>query len=56
MSDIKTIDFQEMSINDDLIFMILQRYRLMGFETYLLPQKENLPLCYTREDILIRKW
>jgi len=54
--NVKCIDFQEKVIQDDLIFMILQRYRLMGFETYLLPQSEKLPLCYTREDILIRKW
>jgi len=54
--NVKCIDFQEKAIQDDLIFMILQRYRLMGFETYLLPQNENLPLCYTREGILIRKW
>ena len=53
---IKCIDFKKQNILDDLIFMILQRYRNMGFETYLLPQNENLPLCYTREDILIRKW
>ena len=54
--NVKCIDFQEKVIQDDLIFMILQRYRLMGFETYLLPQTKKLPLCYTREDILIRKW
>ena len=53
---IKCIDFKKQEILDDLVFMILQRYRNMGFETYLLPQNENLPLCYTREDILIRKW
>ena len=41
--------------DDSLILQILLRYRLMGYETYLLPQKENLPLCYTREDILIKK-
>jgi len=54
--EIKCIDFKEKELQDDLIFMILQRYRLMGYETYLLPQNKNLPLCYTREDILIRKW
>jgi 2-polyprenyl-3-methyl-5-hydroxy-6-metoxy-1,4-benzoquinol methylase len=54
--NINCIDFHEKQLYDDLIFMILQRYRLMGFETYLLPQTEKLPLCYTREDILIRKW
>ena len=39
-AEIKGIDFKEKEIQDDLIFMILQRYRLMGFETCLLPQNE----------------
>lgn len=40
-------------IDDGLIFGILQRYRGLGFETYLLPQNENLPMANRREDILI---
>lgn len=39
--------------DDSSCAMILQRYREAGFETYLLPQNELLPFCYTREDILI---
>ncbi len=40
-------------IDDSIIFSILQRYRSMGYETYLLPQKDGLPMNKTREDILI---
>lgn len=47
--------FNKMALDDSFILMILNRYRNMGFEVYLLPQKENLPFSYTREDILIKK-
>lgn len=40
-------------IDDSIVFAILQRYRNMECETYLLPQKEGLPINKTREDILI---
>jgi len=39
--------------DDSVIFQLLLRYRLMGLETYLLPQAEGLPLNQTREDLLI---
>lgn len=42
-------------VDDGLIFGIMQRYRSFGFETYLLPQPENLPFGNRREDILIVK-
>lgn len=42
-------------IDDSIIFSILQRYRSMGCETYLLEQPEGLPMSNTREDILIVK-
>lgn len=42
-------------IDDSIIYQILARYRNMGCDTYLLPQKEGLPLNHTREDILIVK-
>lgn len=41
--------------DDSMVFFILQRYRSMGCETYLLEQSDNLPLYHTREDILIVK-
>ncbi len=47
-------DFYE-KIDDGLIFGILQRYRSFGFETYLLPQAEDLPMANRREDLLILK-
>lgn len=42
-------------LDDSVIFQLLLRYRLQGFETYLLPQSDDLPLNNTREDILIVK-
>lgn len=42
-------------IDDGVLASILLRYRNAGFETYLLPQAETLPLSKSREDILIRK-
>jgi SAM-dependent methyltransferase len=43
------------TIDDSIILAILMRYRALGFETYLLPQPENLPMSNRREDILIVK-
>ena len=43
----------EGKIDDGVLFSILHRYRNSGFETYLLPQGEGLPLSNRREDILI---
>jgi hypothetical protein len=42
-------------IDDGVVFGILQRYRNFGFDTYLLPQNDNLPIANRREDILIKK-
>lgn len=42
-------------LDDSQIFAILQRYRSAGFESYLLPQGDALPLSTRREDILIVK-
>ena len=42
-------------LDDAIIFAIMQRYRNGGYETYLLPQADNLPLANRREDILIVK-
>lgn len=40
-------------IDDGFVMAIMQRYRNLGFETYLLPQSEDLPMANRREDILI---
>ncbi|TYQ25762.1 class I SAM-dependent methyltransferase [Pseudanabaena sp. UWO310] len=43
-------------IDDSLLIHLMLRYRSMGMETYLLPQKNGLPLNNTREDLLICKY
>lgn len=55
MPNIKTYQLDEKRIDDGVVMSILMRYRNYGFETYLLPQKEDLPLANRREDILIVK-
>lgn len=47
-------DYYE-KIDDGLVFGILQRYRNFGFETFLLPQADDLPMSNRREDLLILK-
>jgi 2-polyprenyl-3-methyl-5-hydroxy-6-metoxy-1,4-benzoquinol methylase len=42
-------------IDDGIVLGILMRYRSLGFETYLLPQNDDLPMANRREDILIVK-
>jgi len=52
------VDFtimEEKKIDDGVIFGMLQRYRNFGFDAYLLPQDERLPMANRREDVLIRK-
>jgi len=39
--------------DDSVVAQLFLRYRLMGLETYVLPQGEGLPLNQTREDLLI---
>ena len=42
-------------IDDAVIFAILQRMRLAGFDAFVLPQAPELPQASRREDILIRR-
>jgi hypothetical protein len=42
-------------IDDGVVFGIMQRYRNFGFDTYLLPQNEKLPIATRREDLLTKK-
>jgi 2-polyprenyl-3-methyl-5-hydroxy-6-metoxy-1,4-benzoquinol methylase len=44
------------TIDDGILIGILQRYRNAGFEAYILPQPENLPMHNRREDLLITSW
>ncbi len=46
---------EDKTIDDGIVFGILQRYRNFGFDTYLLPQDEKLPIANRREDLLIKK-
>ncbi|WP_101758429.1 SAM-dependent methyltransferase [Oceanicoccus sp. KOV_DT_Chl] len=42
-------------IDDSVLFLILQRARMAGFDAFLLPQNPLLPMSNRREDILIRR-
>ncbi|MEM4297261.1 MAG: SAM-dependent methyltransferase, partial [Nitrososphaerota archaeon] len=42
-------------IDDAVILSIILRCRLSGFDAYLLPQPDELPMSNRREDILIRR-
>ena len=42
-------------IDDAILISILLRYRSAGFDAYLMPQPESLPMANRREDILIRR-
>lgn len=47
--------FEKNVLDDSTVIYILNRYRTMGYNVFILPQNEELPFCYSREDILIRK-
>lgn len=53
--EIKPFSLEEKKLDDGVVAGILMRYRNAGFDTYLLPQGDKLPLSNRREDILIRK-
>mgnify|MGYP003351774075 CR=1 FL=1 len=55
LPDIKAMQ-TEPSIDDAVLFGILQRYRNMGYETYISEQSSLLPMSNRREDIVICKW
>ena len=41
-------------IDDAVVLSLLMRARQQGFDAYVLPQREDLPMANRREDILIR--
>ena len=43
----------ESYIDDEFVFSIIQSARREHLHAFVLPQPENLPFCYSREDILI---
>lgn len=60
-SFMKTTDRPEVAFNqiehdqidDSVVFAMLQRARLAGFDAYVVPQNASLPMANRREDILI---
>lgn len=42
-------------IDDAVVIALLTRGRNQGFDTYLLPQNDELPMANRREDILVRR-
>ena len=48
-----TFDPHTDGIDDGVILGIVDRMRRRGFDAYIVPQSESLPLANRREDILI---
>jgi hypothetical protein len=42
-------------IDDSVVLALLFRARLAGYDSYVLPQRDDLPMSNRREDLLIRK-
>lgn len=49
------LSIEESRIDNSFILNIITRYRNYNYNTYLLPQPENFPMNYVRDDILIVK-
>ncbi len=52
------VDFNSIELNtldDAVVFSLMMRARLAGFDSYLLAQADNLPMANRREDILISR-
>jgi 2-polyprenyl-3-methyl-5-hydroxy-6-metoxy-1,4-benzoquinol methylase len=43
------------NFNDSFVLYLLGLFRNIGCESFLLPQPTGLPLCFTREDLLVVK-
>jgi hypothetical protein len=41
------------SIDDSVVMALMMRARLAGFDAYLVPQNDELPMANRREDVLI---
>lgn len=50
---VKFNQIEHAQIDDTVVMAILQRARQQGFDAYILPQGNNLPMANRREDILI---
>lgn len=53
--EVKFNNIERHQIDDTVVFSILSRARLQGFDAYVLPQSADLPMSNRREDILIRR-
>lgn len=52
---VKFNSIESSQIDDSIIFAIIGRARLQGFDAYIVPQSSDLPMANRREDILIIK-
>ena len=52
---VKFNDIEAKNMDDSVVMSIIQRCRLSGFDSYILPQDKKLPMANRREDILIIK-
>ncbi|WP_207511684.1 class I SAM-dependent methyltransferase [Longitalea luteola] len=55
LPEVKHLQPEPTHIDDGVLMGIIQRYRGFGFEAYLLPQPDTLPMYNRREDLLIQK-
>lgn len=56
--EIPAVDFNSIDagkIDDGVLLGLVLRARNAGFDTYLLPQPDDLPMANRREDLLLRK-
>ena len=57
-SEIPEVNFQHVEsghIDDAVVLSLVMRARAAGYDAYVLPQAEDLPMANRREDIFIRK-
>lgn len=52
---VKFNNIEAKNMDDSVVMSIIQRCRLAGFDSYILPQDKKLPMANRREDILIIK-
>jgi len=57
-NEIPKVEFNKIEknkIDDSVILAILQRARSQGFDAYVVPQRNDLPMANRREDIVIKR-
>jgi hypothetical protein len=52
---VEHLKIEAQNIDDAVLFALMLRARYAGFDSYLLPQAENLPLANRREDLLLHR-